>query len=345
MTEIQPLRVGIMSFAHVHAASYARLLAGMPGVELLCSDPDAITVSASEIRGRELADSLGVGYVDSYRELLDWGPDAVIVTSENVAHRPLVELAAAAGAHVLCEKPLATTIPDAIAMTDACERAGVTLMTAYPVRFSPVFTRLRDEVNAGSLGEILSATGTNNGKIPVGDRAWFTDPRHSGGGALVDHIVHVADLIDALTGLSAVAVHAVSNRILHAEKPHIDAETGGFVTITYENGFVATIDCSWSQPDHAPSWGGLTLQVVGSEGIATIDPFAQHVGGFSENARNALFLPYGVDTDKMLLEAFLTGARTGVQQQPDSGTGIRTLEIVVAAQESARTGTVVRPGF
>lgn len=341
VTPGRPLRVGLMSFAHVHAATYARLLADWPGVEVQAADPDAASAPAGEARGRALAASLGVDYADSYEELLAWRPDAVIVASENARHRPLVEAAAAAGAAVLCEKPLATTHEDAAAMQAACDAADVTLMTAYPVRFSPAFVRLHEIVAAGGLGALLGATGTNNGQIPVGDRAWFTDPALSGGGALVDHIVHVADLIDTLTGLRAVTVRAATNRILHAGKPEVRAETGGLVTVGYEGGFIVTIDCSWSQPDGAPTWGGLTLQVVGAAGIAEIDPFAQHVGGFTKLGQNGLHLSYGADLDRLMLAAFLDGARRGRQPQPDGQVGIRTLAIVLAAQESARTGLVV----
>ena len=334
----RPLRVALMSFAHVHAAGYARLLQAMPNLELRASDPDG-DKEPGERRGRGLADDLGVTYVDSYAELLDWQPDAVIVTSENARHRPLVEAAAQAGAAVLCEKPLATTLEDALAMQAACDASGVAMMTAYPVRFSPAFARLRELVDAGRLGALLAATGTNNGQIPVGERAWFTDPARSGGGAMVDHIVHVADLLDALTGLTPERVRAVSNRILHAEKPEVRAETGGMVTISYAGGFVATIDCSWSQPDNAPTWGGLTLQVIGTQGIADIDPFAQHVGGVGPDG--AVFLAYGTNTDELLLHEFLHAVRTKQAGQPDGGAGIRSLKIVLAAQESARTGEVV----
>ena len=335
------LRVGVMSFAHVHATAYVRLLARWPGVDLRAADPDAASAPADELRGAELAAALGVDYMHSYEELLAWKPDAVIVASENARHRDLVEAAAAAGAAVLCEKPLATTHEDAVAMQAACDAAGVSLMTAYPVRFSPAFLRLREIVDAGGLGALLGATGTNNGRIPVGDRAWFTDPLLSGGGALVDHIVHVADLIDALTGLRPLTVRSVTNRILHADKPQVRAETGGLVTVTYEGGFIATIDCSWSQPDSAPTWGGLTLQVVGATGIAEIDPFAEHVGGFTELNQSGLHLSYAVNTDELMLAAFLDGARRGRQPQPDALVGIRTLAIVLAAQESARTGQVI----
>ena len=154
----------------------------------------------------------------------------------------------------------------------------------------------------------------------------------------MDHIVHLADLLDLLTGLRPLRVHAVANRLLHSERTLGDVETGGLVTISYEGGFIATIDCSWSQPDGAPTWGGLTLDIVGSRGVAAIAPFAQHVGGFSGADRNSIYLPYGVDTDRAMIAEFLGAIREKRQPQPDGAVGLRTLSIMLAAQESARTG-------
>ncbi len=368
------IRIGIISFAHVHAHSYLQLLAAWPGVELLATDPhtppggraanQAGDTSGEdgkprvvgdpggpgdtgdpevtgEVRGAAFAAQFGVAYVPTLTDLFAWRPDAVIVLSENVHHREHVLLAAAHGVPVLCEKPLATTVVDAVAMRDACRAAGVWLMTAYPVRFSPMVTGLARLVREGALGQILSALGTNNGRIPVASRAWFTDPTRSGGGALVDHVVHVADVLDLVTGWRPTQVYAVANRVLHAEKPGVAVETGGLVTVVYDSGAHAVIDCSWSQPDAAPTWGGLTLQLVGSAGIATIDPFAQQVGGLSAATGTALSLPYGQNLDATLLTAFLEAVATGRAPEPDGDTGIRSLAIVCAAQESARTGTVV----
>lgn len=336
-------RIAILSFAHVHAASYVRLLLDTPGVELRATDPDAALYGAGEVRGRAFAEELGVEYVESYDEIFAWEPDAVIVTSENSRHRELVERAAAAGAHVLCEKPLATSEEDALAMIESCERAGVVLMTAYPVRFAPEFQRLRELVQAGDLGEILTVTGTNNGKIPIGDRAWFTDPSLSGGGALVDHVVHVADLLDLLLDeRQALSVRAVVNSILHADKPQVSAETGGLVSVAYPGGVNAVIDCSWSHPDAAPNWGGLTLEIVGTRGTAQIAPFSHHVGGFAGSG--AAHLGYGADTDALMLEEFLTAVRDGRRPSPDGHAGLRSLRVVLAAQRSVRRRQPVAVG-
>src|SRR5699024_11010297 len=116
------------------------------------------------------------------------------------------------------------------------------------------------------------------------------------------------------------------------------AETGGLVTLTYATGMVATIDCSWSQPADAPTWGGLTLQAVGTGGQLEIDAFAQHVGGPGQ------WHAYGVNTDELLLEAFLGAVREGRAVEPSGEVGLRTVRVVAAAQESVRTGQPVALG-
>jgi 1,5-anhydro-D-fructose reductase (1,5-anhydro-D-mannitol-forming) len=328
------VKIGVMSLAHLHALSYIGLLAARPDVELAVTDPDAGERPAGESGGRALAGRLGVTrYVDTYGELLDWGPDGVVVCSENSRHRELTELAAAAGAHVLCEKPMATTVADGEAMVAACAAAGVHLMVAYPVRFSRQFGALQATLPA--LGRVVAATGTNNGKLPTA-RAWFADPVLAGGGAVMDHTVHLADLLDAvLDGAEAESVHAVSNRMINATAP---VETGGLVSIRYPGGVIATIDCSWSVPEHYPTWGGLTLRLVGEDGIADMDAFAQAVHGFSEPNRAPLRIDFGAGGDGAMLEEFVSAIRDGRRPQPDGESGLRSLRIVERAYESMRTG-------
>lgn len=334
------MKIAVMSFAHLHAASYARVLTTLPGLEILTADPGHTERPPDELGGPQLAAGLGVNYVDSYAELLAWQPDGVIVCSENARRRELVELAAAAGAHVLCEKPMATSLADARAMVDCCSAAGVSLMVAYPVRFSPAFARLKSAYDAGALGQVVAVTGTNNGQLPVGARAWFIDPELAGGGSLMDHTVHVADLLHCLfSGARAVSVYAAINRLLHAER--VEVETGGLVSVRYDNGVIATIDCSWSKPGSYPTWGGLTLQLVGAGGIADLDAFGSRLEGHSAETRNALWLPYGPDADLLLVSEFVEAVAAGRRPQPDGEVGYRTLEIALAGYQSVRTGQPV----
>lgn len=334
MTAVAPLRIAVLSFAHTHALSYVAALKEMPGVELIAADPDGASAPDDAPRGAALAAELGVDYVDTYEEAFAWRPDAVVVAAENSRHRALVEQAAAAGAHVLCEKPLATTVEDAEAMRAACDRAGVVLMVAYPVRFAPSFRDAFAQLRSGRLGRVLGVTGANNGKLPQ-DRAWFTDPELAGGGALVDHVVHCADLLDELLGERARTVRAVSNGTLYADR-ELAVETGGVVTLQYPSGVVASIDCSWSWPLSSPTWGGLTLQIVAERGTVTVSPFAQGVAG--HDAHGETWDPVGADLDALLLAEFVSAVREGRTPQPDAGVGVRTVEIVKAAQASAARG-------
>ncbi|ASK65851.1 dehydrogenase [Brachybacterium avium] len=323
-TSAAPLKVALMSCAHTHAGSYASELESRADVELVVADPDGY------------GDVRGVRVVPSFADAWDaWpdGPDAIVVTSANAHHKDLVLEAARRGVHVLCEKPLATNVADAEAMVAACEEAAVVLMTAFPVHFSPAVETLRTALADGALGEVIGLTGTNNGKLPTA-RDWFTDVELAGGGAMVDHTVHLAEILDSVLGPPAT-VHATTNRILHAERAGEGAETGGLVTLTYDSGVVATIDCSWSLPEDAPTWGGLRLQALGTGGQLQIDAFAQHVGGPGR------WLPYGSDLDALLLDAFLGAVREGRAVDPTGEVGLRTVRVVAAAQESVRTGQPV----
>lgn len=338
------MKVGLLSFAHVHATGYATLLRGMPGVELLTSDPDASSAPAGEVRGAALAEQLGVRHADSYRELFEWGPDAVIVASENARHRPLVELAAKHGVDVLCEKPLATTAADAEAMVAACRGAGVRLGVAYPVRFSPGYAALRETVRGGGAGRVLTVAGANNGRLPADSRAWFTDPELAGGGALMDHTVHIADLLDDLFGEArAEEVYAQTNNLMY-DADGVPVETAGLVTVRYDNGAVATVDASWSHPDHHHTWGGLELQLVGERATLEMDAFVQSVSGFDDRRQRGVLLPWGTNLDAAMVRAFLYGADPDAVQVADGEAGLRSLRIALAAYESALSGRPVPVG-
>ncbi|MDH6626143.1 putative dehydrogenase [Streptomyces sp. LBL] len=334
------MRVAVLSFAHVHAATYIELLRDRDGVELITADPDA--PPGDPTRGRQLAERLGAACADTWDEVFALGPDAVVVTSENARHRHLVERAAAVGAHVLCEKPLATTEADARAMIEACERAGVGLMTAYPVRFSPAFTVLRGALADGSLGRLISVHGANNGSNPARSRPWFTDPELAGGGALADHTVHIADLMDALLdGEQAAEVYAQANSILDDGGPAPDVDTAGLVTIRYPNGVIAAVDCSWSHPPGHPTWGGLAMTYVSEKAIVEFDAFPPLLGGFDSATGRDRWEAGGADLDAAMLDEFLDSVRSGRRPVPDGEAGLRTLRIVLAAYESLRTGQPV----
>ncbi|GAA0996410.1 Gfo/Idh/MocA family oxidoreductase [Nocardiopsis tropica] len=331
-----PMRIVVVSAAHVHAASYLELLARRPDVIVALSDDDGVTSNEEGPRGADLAAQYGIDYLAG-DALYRWQPDAVVICAENDRHRRLTEEAAAHGVHVLCEKPLATSAEDANAMVAAADAAGVRLMTAYPVRFAPEFAELCDAVERGALGRVISIRGTNNGKIPQG-RNWFVDRAKAGGGALTDHVVHCADLIDALLGEIPSQVYAVANSVIPSAG---DVETAGLVSLVYPSGVIGTIDCSWSRPAASARWGDLTLTVEGTEATMSIAPFGAGLSG--DTVDGAAWVPFGADLDSRMLEEFLASVREGRAPWPDGRAGARTAAIVDAAHSSAREGIAVSP--
>jgi len=328
------MKIGIMSFAHHHAEAYINNVRNAPGVELMgVADEDAA-------RGQHFAQAFNAPYFDSYEALLSARPAAVLVCSENSKHRPLVELAAAAKVHVLCEKPLATNPTDSQAMLEACHRAGVKLMTAFPMRFSTPLLEVRSRLDAGVLGQVYCFNTTNQGEAPVHLRAWFVDKELAGGGALTDHIVHLADILRWFLRSEVTEVYAQSNRIMHADA--VDVETGGLVMLTFANGVFASIDCSWNKPDYYPTWGGLTIELVTDRGAVIVDAFKQNLTVYSNDVRRPLWAYWGSDMNQAMIDEFAAAIHEEREPCVTGIDGQRAVEIVAAAYESARTGQPVR---
>jgi predicted dehydrogenase len=340
-----PVRIGLLSFAHLHAEAYIAALQTIPDVEIIgAADENAE-------RGRYFADQFGIRLYDDYDALLRDQPDGVIVTSENARHLPLVRAAAAAGTAVLCEKPLATTVDDAREIVDVCAAAGVLLMTAFPMRFSTPAVEIKRLLERGEMGRIYGVNSTNQGALPQFhqaedlpflQRGWFTDKALAGGGAMTDHIVHLADLLRWYLGSEVVEVYAASNAILHADK--VDVETGGLVMLTFANGTFASIDCSWSKPAYYPTWGGLKLDLVAEGGLATLDAFRQVMTVYRDSAARPQLDYWGSDANAGMLREFVAAIRERRAPAVSGEDGLRAVEIVAVAYQSAAGGAAVRLG-
>lgn len=312
--------MGVMSFAHLHAEAYARALGErLAGVW----DPDAE-------RGRAAAERHRTRLFGGREELLA-AVDAVVVTSENAHHADHVLAAATAGKHVLCEKPLATTIADAERMVAACASAGVKLQTAFPCPFSPAFNRMRELIRAGELGELLALACTNHGQMPGG---WFVERSLSGGGAVMDHTVHVADLLRRLVG-PIVSVYAEVGDGLH----HRGIDDCGLLTFQLAGGVVATLDTSWSRPGGFPTWGDVTIRAVGSRGTLAMDMFGEVVELYGREQHGQI--GFGADLNRMMVEDFVQAIELDRPVSVTGEDGVRALEVALAAYRSAETGRPV----
>lgn len=329
------MKIGILSVAHHHAeVNYVTKFRAIPGVELMgVADED-------QERGEGFSRQYRVPLFKSYSDLLAAGPDGVIVCSENNKHRPLVEMAAAAGVHVLCEKPLATRVEDAQAIVEACERAGVILMTAFPLRYNAPVLEVKTRLEAGDLGQVYCFNATNQGELPRKYREWFVDKELAGGGAVFDHTVHLADLMRWYLKCEAVEVYAQTNKIFHGHE--VEVETGGLVMVTFENGVFATIDCSWSRPDYWPTWGGLGFEMITERGAVVLDAFKQIVQVYRPDIQRPVWYWWGSDEDQFMIEDFLASIREGRAPRVTGEDGLRAVEIALAAYRSAETGQPVK---
>ena len=328
------IKIGILSFAHHHGEAYISNLRNMDGVELLgVADDDPA-------RGAEIAGQNDARPFSSYEALLDAKPDGVIICTENNRHRPLVEMAAAHGIHVLCEKPIATTLEDARAIVDVCEKAGVLLMTAFPMRFSAPLLEIKGRFDNGDFGDIYCFNATNQGELPTKYRAWFADPELAGGGAIMDHTVHLVDMMRWFTGSELETMYARSNRIFHADE--VEVETGALEMLTFENGVFATIDASWSRPQYWPTWGGLTFEMVTQRGAVVVDAFRQNLNVYRHDWQRSNWAYWGSDMNHAMVREFASAIHENRPPLVTGVDGLRAVEAALAAYESDRTGQTVQ---
>ena len=326
-------RIGILSFAHHHGEAYISNLRRMQGVELLGVADDDPT------RGEKIAGQNEARFFPSYEALLEAKPDGVIICTENNRHRPLVEMAAAHGIHVLCEKPIATTLEDARAIVEACDKAGVLLMTAFPMRFSAPLLEIKTRLEYGDFGDIYCFNATNQGELPTKYRAWFVDPELAGGGAIMDHTVHLVDIMRWFTASEVETMYARSNRIFHADD--VEVETGALEMLTFQNGVFATIDASWSRPQYWPTWGGLTFEMVTQRGTVIVDAFRQNLNVYRDDWQRSNWAYWGSDMNQAMVGDFAAAIRENRPPRVTGMDGLRAVEAALAAYESDRTGQTV----
>ncbi|MEA3440458.1 MAG: Gfo/Idh/MocA family oxidoreductase [Chloroflexota bacterium] len=328
------MKVGIMSLAHHHAEAYIQKLRAIPQVELLgVADED-------KNRGERIAEQHETRFFRTYEELISAGPDGVIICSENNKHLPLVELAADAGVNVLCEKPIATNVEDARTIVDVCDRAGVLLMTAFPMRFSTPLVGIKEKLDAGDFGQIYCFNATNQGELPKKHREWFVDKTLAGGGAVMDHTVHLVDIMRWYSGKEVSEVYAQTNHIFHADE--VEVETGGLELITFENGTFASIDSSWSRPPYWPTWGGLTFEMVTERGSILLDAFRQNLTIYRQDWQRAGWVYWGTDANQAMINEFVAAIRDNRQPSVSGYDGLKAVEVVQAAYASADSGQPVR---
>lgn len=308
------------AFGYAHAATKRR-------------DVEVVGVwDAEPERGREFAARTGLEWIESADALLA-SSQAVVVCSENTRHAEFGERAARAGCHLLVEKPLVTNEADGERLLAAIRETGVKLMTAFPCRYAPAFERFRTAVREGTFGRLVAVCSTNRGTCPFG---WFTEPDKSGGGAMIDHVVHVADLLRAALGRDPVRVYAKTGNGMYAR----DWEDVALLTLEYEDGLFATLDSSWSRPKSYKTWGDVTMNVVFENAVIELDLFNQHIDVYRNETMRHTLAGYGSDLDRLLVEDFV---RCVVEDLPPPVTGEDGLAAARVAFAGYRSTAVGEP--
>ena len=240
--------VGAGFMGRTHSAAFEQI----PGARIsaICSrNPD---------NARPLADQWGAQVYDSLGEMLEKEAlDAVDICLPTHLHRETTELAAAAGKHVFCEKPIAATEEDALAMIAACRQAGVVLMIGHVARFNPEYAAARQQLLDGALGKPGVVRTSRVSEFPSW-AAWYSDYGNSG--TLIDLAIHDFDFLRWCLGpVKRVFTHQVS-----AEKfDH------SLTILRFASGAMAHVEASWAYP--AGTTIQVSLEIAGSHGLALFD--------------------------------------------------------------------------
>jgi len=193
-------------------------------------------VDIDEGKAKHLAERYGVEkvYSDVEEAASDPEIDAVIVGTPPNLHAEHVEVCASSGKHILCEKPMASTVGDCQRIIDACRKNGVKLQLAHMKRFMRGNQMVKSIVDSGCMGKIFMAECHWDCAVPhlIGT---YRETEEAGGGNLQDHGPHAFDLVRWWTGNDILQVSA-SIRIVHPQRP---TEDTAVVVLEHENGMVS----------------------------------------------------------------------------------------------------------
>lgn len=307
----------------------AQRLAGIPGARLVaCCD---VAAEAAERAGREL----GVAaHTDAGAVLASPEVDGVIVATPNGLHTELVCAALQAGKHVFCEKPMAFTVAECDRMAAEAERAGRRLMVGHVLRLMPVFQRVIDIVDAGSIGRPVSAEITRIG--------WLGDPsaryrlrRDLCGGLLYDITVHEIDFMHRLCGATE-RVYALMDRFTQTA---IDYEDTVHLLLRHRDGAQSHIFAALSAV-----LGRHRGTVIGDAGTLHFD-LQQSEIEYRPNAGEAVRerVSGGEDGYVRELRSFVEWVQTGAEPLLTWREGRAAIAVAEAAYRSAAEGVPVEP--
>jgi predicted dehydrogenase len=353
-----PLRVLVVGCGNM-GASHARAYHSMPDFEIV-----GLVSRGPASRGK-LSRELGglAEFADYHEALAATRPDVVSINSYPETHAPYARAAIATGAHVFCEKPLAETVEDAQAVVDAAQAANRKLVVGYILRVHPAWVRFIEIARTLGKPLVMRMNLNQQSQGPTWD--WHRNLMRSMS-PMVDCGVHYVDVMCQMTGAKPVRVQAIGARLTDDLKPGM--YNYGHLHVTFEDGSVGWYEAGWGPMMSEVAF--FVKDVVGPKGAVSIvkDPTEAGAGDSGDisshtktnlirvhhaeiDAENRFVKPdefIGTDDepDHQSLcdreQAFLLRAiREDVDLTDHMRDAVNSLRIVLAADESVRTGRVV----
>ncbi len=319
--------LGAGTMGSTHAAGWAEVQ-GAQVAWVFDRRPDAAERAAA-VCGARVAASLD-------QVLSDPSVDVIDICLPTPLHKRHVLLAAAAGKHVVCEKPIALSVADAEEMIAACEQAGVRLFVAQVLRFFPEYAAAHDAVLAGQVGEPGVIRTSRGGQFPMATDDWYADFTQSGG-LVVDMLIHDFDWLRWSFG-EVERVYALSTAGRELNRLQYD-----LVTLRFASGAIGHVEGTWAHQGFTTA-----LEVAGTKGVlehkSTLStPLVVHQrasiasgGGVAVPESPLSESPYTAE-----LRHFADCLRTGAPFKVTPQDATEALRIALAAVESARTGQPV----
>lgn len=334
----EPVRLAIVGLSHDHAFWLLGRDRSIGDIEIAAVfEPDR---ALAEERMRDAGLDASLYHADLAAMLRDAKPDAAVCFGSVRAHHEQTLACAAAGVHVMVEKPLATNLADARAMADACRGAGVRLLTNYETTWYPAHHLLKKDVVAGDLGGIrrLVFRAGHPGPIEIGCREpflkWLLDPVENGGGAVTDFGCYGANLATwLLDGERPIAVSCVTKRLKPKLYPNVDDDAT--ITIEYPSA-VAVVQASWCWPHHVKE-----TAVYGARGEAITlgaDRLHWRPSDAGEPRELSAAEPELADRDPFAHLAAVVRGDRAPNELSSVENNLIVVEVLDAARESARAG-------
>jgi predicted dehydrogenase len=257
---VAPVKVGLIGSGFVADIHAHALQTFVPGAEIVAVASPTPGKAARFARERGIPNAF-----EDYRDLLAMKEiEMVSLCVPNDLHCRVTVDAAAAGKHIVCEKPISRTLDEADRMIDACRKQGVLLLYAEELLFAPKYVRARQLVAEGALGEAFLVKQWEEHDGP--HEPWFWDVNRSGGGVLLDMGCHSIEYARWVFGRPNIkSVSATLGTYVHAAMTH--GEDHSIVVVEYEGNRVGLAENSWAKP------GGVDdrAEIYGSKGHTRAD--------------------------------------------------------------------------